>query len=540
MSHDARPCFNLWTEPWITLECLGGGTEWLGLCDALLRAHEFLAISDTSPLVVAGVHRLLVSIAQAICNPQRPADVQRLWQRGQFEPDPIHSFGARYAERFDLFSETTPFYQSIDLPMCATRENRSRRKSVSQLTVETSRSTALQHYRHGREHDEVFCPACAAGGLTTIPMFTTSGGRGLKPAFGGEPPIYVLPGGASLFQSLAASVLLPAYLPAGRSRTLDTPWWTHPPVVKAEEVPEVGYLHSLTFLVRRVRLIPEQWNGTCTRCGRACEWGVREMFFEPGEERSTEDKETAFWQDPFVAYRQTGDKRPTPIRAQAEKALWREFAGLIIPGIKDESGSPKASASVAIRPRVLDQVANLQLAKDATVYPVRCIGIRHRHGQPKIFEWLDVGFDVPPAILDDDDAVVHINRALVFTGRCEGCLTAVFKHTFGGNRSKGERHAQLKRQLQSGYWTTLAEPFRNYVLALSDPAPEQRRALSGRWADDVVAAGLTAFGKVAEVIGDRGADLRLCVQGVDRCAIALFARRSEFWIPKCEKKEALV
>ena len=518
-----EPHFNLWDEPWITLELPTGGMERLGIAATLLRAGDFTGIYDPSPLVIASIHRLLTAILQGICNPQRPPDLTRLRADRCFPTDKIKAFGTQYADRFDIFSQPMPFLQSADLPLQPTKADASRLKSVSQLTVETSRSTALDHYRHGRIFDEQFCPACAARGLVTIPSFTSSGGRGLKPSINGVPPIYVLPGGASLFESLAASVLLPDYLPAARSTNGDMPWWSRPPIVQTQEVYEVGYLQSLTFPARRVRLHPQLLTGHCTRCSEAVGWGARTMIFEMGESRS---KETAFWQDPFVAYRQ-GEKGPIPIRPQEGKALWREFAGLFLVYPKN------TKSDVTLRPRVLDQVADqeAETGNEITNRLFRCIGLR-TDNKAKVFEWLDAGFDVPTAILQDEDASLHIRYALEFASECDRELASAFRKHFGGKSQKGERHRRLKEQMRADFWSTLAAPFREFVLALGQVSITERLPQSSAWADTVVATGRAAFKQAAEAVGDDAASLRQRVQGQERCNYALNIKRKKFWVAK--------
>lgn len=517
------PRFNLWDEPWITLERPSGETERLGIAATLLRAGEFTGIYDPSPLVVASIHRLLTAIAQSICNPQRRPDLRRLWQSRCFPIDGIQTFGAQFASRFDIFSLAAPFLQSGDLPIQSTKADASKLKSVSQLTVETSRSTALDHYRHGRIFDEQFCPICAARGLVTIPAFTSSGGRGLKPSINGVPPIYVLPGGASLFESLAASVLLPDYLPGARTAKHDLAWWTHSTIVQAQEVHEVGYLHSLTFPARRMRLHPQRIEGRCTRCGEAMSWGVRTMIFEMGESRA---KETAFWQDPFVAYRQA-EKGPTPIRPQEGKALWREFAGLFLVYPKN------TKAQVTWRPRVLDQTADSEdmTGSEAASHLFRCVGLR-TDNKAKVFEWLDAGFDVPRAIVRDDDASQHIRNALAFADECEGEIARIFRKHFGGKSQKGERHRRLKEQMRAEFWSVLAAPFRDYVLDLGQASVAERLPISGAWADTVIATGRTAFRQAAEAVGDDAASLRQRVQGQESCNHTLNIKRKKFWVAK--------
>ena len=47
-----EPSFNLWTEPWITLERTDGSLAQTGIEETLLRAGEFRAIYDPSLLVM--------------------------------------------------------------------------------------------------------------------------------------------------------------------------------------------------------------------------------------------------------------------------------------------------------------------------------------------------------------------------------------------------------------------------------------------------------------------------------------------------------
>ncbi len=81
-------------------------------------------------------------------------------------------------------------------------------------------------------------------------------------------------------------------------------------VKKSSTVYEVGYLHSLTFPARRVRLHPEALPIQCSRCNGESEWAVRQMVFEMGESR---EKYAEFWFDPFAAYKIDKEK-PIPIR----------------------------------------------------------------------------------------------------------------------------------------------------------------------------------------------------------------------------------
>ena len=509
---DSIPDFNLWTEPWITLERPDGTTERRGIAQTLLHAHEYQSLYASSPLVIVGIHRLLMAILQAAFDPRKMADLRALWKARRFAESPIQTFEQQYADRFGLFSADKPFMQSADLPLQP--EKGGNPKSVSYLAMELPTRTEVTHFRHRGDADQAFCSACAAGGLVIVPAFATSGGSSFRPSINGIPPIYVLPGGSSLFESLTASLILPDYQPEVASREQDEAWWTRPALVeRSKEMHEVGYLHSLTFPARRVRLHPEPIRTACTWCGQFTEWGVRTMVFEMGECRP---RGAAFWFDPFAAYRsprEGSNKPPVPIRPVAGRALWREFVGLFLQGPSAaESTSGKKRRTQ--RPRVLNQIAALKIGEDLYTYPFRCIGMRT--DKAKVFEWIDVGFDVPASMLADETVGVVVDDAIGFATNCDTDIKSVFHSSLGGNK-KQEHFRNLKIRMGDEFWTALAEPFRQFALGLADVPVEERAEEMCRWVDVVVREAQDAFCRAAAAVGDDAVSLRQRVQGERRC-----------------------
>ena len=540
------PTFNLWTEPWIALEHDGIVTQH-SIRDALLNAHNYFAIYDPSPLVVVGVHRLLTAILQDALNPQENGDLEQWWKGGKFSADKIEQFGKQYADRFDLFSKDKPFLQSADLSLFPkTKDEQKEETTVSRLFPETPSGTLITHYRHGTEDERVFSPATMASGMVTIPPFATSGGPGLMPSINGVPPIYVLPGGKTLFESLTASLISATVLADGYATTKDDlAWWKRPmPVIvqksqkkKPEmsftehpQLSEVGYLHGLTFPARKVRLHPELLNAVCSRSGQSSEWCVKTMAFCMGES-TIEEK---FWRDPFVAYKLpapekvTGGKRkstatrgkkkgiPNPIRPMQNrgKAAWREFTGLFL----------QQKECQTLRPLFLDQLSLLSIGKRLEKYPFRCVAFQ-TDGKMKYYEWMDFGFDVPPSLLLDPDGAKWTDEALSFTTHCAATITSIFSTTFGRKAKNVERFKRLKERLEADYWTVLASEFRQFVLALGDRAKQQQTL--EEWLNTTVHRAQDAFDGAADATGDDGNTLRQIVEGKAECRKQLNILRSK-------------
>jgi CRISPR system Cascade subunit CasA len=241
---------------------------------------------------------------------------------------------------------------------------------------------------------------------------------------------------------------------------------------------------------------------------------VRQMVFEMGESRP---KDAAFWFDPFAAYKIDKEK-PIPFRPVEGKAAWREFASLFL--LTREDGNLRTR-----RPAVLEQIAALELASDQPIYPFRCIGMR-TDMKAKVFEWMEAGFEVPPAMLRDDSAGLEVREATDYAAECARIIGRSFRQYFGGKSKKSERHKGLRVRMENGYWSALAEPFRLYILkAASLPGREEARI---EWADTVHTQARTAFRTTVDSLGDEAETLAHGAIGEKWCNINLAKKRKEY------------
>lgn len=524
------PSFNLWVEPWITVETSQGALDTVSIETVLARAQKYRTLFDPSPLVVVSTHRLLVAILQDMFNPQKKRHLLDLWEADTFPPDKIDQFGKGYAHRFDLFSEETPFLQSADIPLYP--EKKGKGKAIGYLLQEQTAGTAVTHYNHTYDAQQLLCAACCAKGMLTIPAFASSGGAGIKPSINGVPPIYIIPGGETLYHSLIASLVTPNYQPEIADRENDTPWWRHDPNVgKKEELLKVGYLHSLTFPARRVRLHPEKMMQNCSRCGEKTTWGASEMAFEMGESRP---KESAFWQDPFAPYRKIKDKAPIPIRPIAGKAIWREFGGLFSPPTKD---------GIFIRPRVIGQleVRDIRDAtpyNDTTPFPFQVIGLR-TDMKMKIWEWESNGFLVPPTVLSDVETAVKIENALEFARTSEYILKRIYSQHFSGVSKQHPEAAPLKgstavkNQMLQSYWQQLGEEFQSWIMRFAPAADVE--TIFEDWLQIVIRVGTAVFHHAANQLNSGTSSALICAEAINHCRGSLHSHRNKTY-PKKEDK----
>jgi CRISPR system Cascade subunit CasA len=519
MMEDKQPSFNLWTEPWITLEKTGGGMEYQGIEQTLKNAHKYRTVYESSPLVVVGIQRLLIAIMQFVVDPQENEDLRILWNKEQFSENLINDFAEKYAQRFDLFSPDAPFMQSADLPIQPGKKDKV--SSVARLTFDVPSGTYVSHYRHGDEKDVLFCPACVAKHLVTFPAFAISGGQGIKPSINGVPPVYILPGGKNLYQSLVASLVTPFYQPEVRSRTVDFPWWLHGVNIgNSDEIYDIGYCQSLTFPARRIRVYPSSLNTKCTRCGAKTEVAVGTVVYEMGE---TRPEKAEAWFDPFVAYSEPVGNRTelTPIRPNYRRrgwAIWREFASLFLL----DRPSDDQQADNTKRPKVIDQLVELEIP-DHHPLSYRCVGLM-TDNKAKVFQWMDAGFEIPPEVLKNPEAGFEIRRGVGFATGCNSDAEQIFRNNF--RRAKSKRHEVVKRRMEETFWEQLAEPFRQHVLNMRNPGNYE--IVNKQWAELVVKRTLTLFNQASRLLGDDAEHLAQQTKAEKELYKKLEFKRKEF------------
>ncbi len=546
----ASPHFNLWTEPWIRVIRKdrredelsitpaaatrpprrrirkGRREDELSIYDCLTRAHELVGLSDPSPLVIGGTHRLLVAIVQAIYDPQDVGDIAQLLRAGQFDTNRIQQFGQQHAARFDLFDPDKPFLQTGDVRLDGRQPSgkqnaQSNAQPVARLFAEVPVATERTHFNHVTDKSHRCCPACCARGLVTVPAFAFSGGRTMHPSINGDPPVYVLPVGDTLFETLTLSLLSKDFHPraADPARGAAAIWTSDPPEVqKQHEVSAVGYIESLTFPARRMRLYPQSGETICTQCGRTTTVFVSDMLFEMGHRLTKKVK----WDDPFVAFRASKQRGLQPVRPEQGKAVWREYTTLLLQEASSE------------RPKVVEQVSRLidrGVLVERQAVRFRCIGLRTN--KAKIFEWLDEALEAPPALLTDINAARFIDAALQHANEGSQILQTVFDQHFRPERSQGGgarnnlvRFKSVRERMIADYWRQLGLGFRSFINEVSHP--KRREAAQNQWAGIIIEVAQRCFDSALEQLGGGADALRKRVEAKAECDRRFYTKRKEW------------
>lgn len=501
--------FNLWDDPWIRVLRPDGGREELGIRATLLRAHELRALHDPSPLTVAGIHRLLTAILQAISAPDSLGEIAAVLDAERFDAARIDAFGAQFRARFGLFDPAAPFMQTADVPALPDKDA----KTIAYLLIETPAGTNRAHFQHVTDDMHGLCPACCARALVVVPAFASSGGSGIKPSINGVPPIYMLPVGATLHQSLARSLTVADYQPpqADTRRPTEAAWSGAVTIPKAQERTDIGYLESLTFPARRVRLYPHMHQRHCTQCGVMTAVAVTKMLYEMGVSRP---KASELWRDPFAAFRVGGKEKLLSVKPYEGRAMWREYGTLLL-------------SDGALRPAIVAQMSDMidgEYVNRAALLSFRCVGIR-TDGKAKNYEWFDATLDVPPALLCDPAGAQVVRRALDHAETLGREMGSIFTKAFQPHKER-EWFKTLRQRMQATYWTQLAAPFRALVQETGATIPYD--TLDRQWDTQVLQTGGHVARALLAQVGDEADLLMRRVRAEHRIGGMLGTYRKEW------------
>lgn len=247
--------YNLIEVKWIPCVSSDGSVDELGLRDALVEAHNYRELGGDSPLVTASLYRLLLAVLHRLFGPEDRDAWRALWAQGHWDAAKIDAYLGEWRHRFDLFDAEYPFYQG-DHPTI-------RANPIGDLLHELSKADTL--YDHRTLNGIAATPPEAARHLICAQAFgrwMTKGPYGQLPFGVCARGINFFVKGDNLFEDLALNLIrYPTRDDVMPHDARDRPCWEMPnPFEPARSLP-FGYLDYLTWLSRRILLIPEKLDG---------------------------------------------------------------------------------------------------------------------------------------------------------------------------------------------------------------------------------------------------------------------------------------
>lgn len=489
--------FNLVDQPWVPCVAPNGRVDELSLHDALARAHEYRELGGESPLVTASLYRLLLAILHRIYGPEGRDAWRALWERGQWNLPPLEAYLAEWRHRFDLFDAERPFFQG-DHPTIP--KNR-----VGDLLHELSKADTF--FDHRTDDGVALTPAEAARHLVTAQAFgrwMTKGPYGQLPFGTCARGVVFFAKGSNLFEDLALNLVhyptQDTWLPCDLDH--DAPCWEmDDPFAPDRRVP-FGYLDYMTWLSRRILLLPESEQGQVL---------VRHAKIAPGLRMSDEMRNPAMqhkgrpkkgWKS-WVAFRE-------------ERGLWRDSATILRLPSADSS---KQDTSPPVIVEWLATLVDNDVLSASETRRLTGMGMAGDLNQYRVHFYRREELPLPLAYLSDQNNVLHLEQAI---GQAEGAghhlwgalsslATEVLFHKAAQGLSQQECEQRDNLLTSWGadrhYWAALELPFYELIADL----PRNTQPARAAWAAVVRRAAWEALEGVIAGLGEDPASLKAAV-----------------------------
>lgn len=246
--------FNLLSKPWIPVIWDKHASEprepKVGIREALNRSHEIRCISHTSPFIEFGLYRLLITIvldAYTVAG-KRPTigKIRAMVDTGHFNDLVLGDYLEAYRESFDLWSEKHPFLQ---MPTADGKTD-----AIVKMIASVPSGTKITFWHHYFESETSLNEAEAARELCATPPFCFDYAPEDICTLGGDPPLYILVYGVSLFETLVFNLPRPSGRFTVRQELKGGPAWRSPVEDSAAVPASPTIAQGWTWPVRKINL----------------------------------------------------------------------------------------------------------------------------------------------------------------------------------------------------------------------------------------------------------------------------------------------
>lgn len=477
--------FDLRREPWIP--CLDdNGMRQMSLVEVLTDAHKIRELVGETPPITIALHRLLLAILHRIHKGPKNAEAWNdLYTRGKFDAEKIEEYFDRFEDRFDLFHEKYPFYQTA-----SAREHLQNGAAIQLYFQGKNNATLFEHT--STSMPKKLSPAEAARLLIAFQGFDFGGLKADGPGAQTAPLLQsavALVRGTSLFETLMFN--LHRYdgknaQPFVFDEEADMPAWERLEEVHKKERWPDGPVDLLTWQTRKLAI------GAFENESR--ERIIKDAVIMHGfvfvKDVALHSKET------MMAYYTTkkGDRRN--VEFYDNRSLWRNSLSLF-------QNVPNQST----RPRTLTWLSDLMrgnfLARRRI--PVDFYGMvaDKSTGGGKLVSWHHDRFDLPVEYIEDSDLMADLGICLDFAEEVGSAVRAGMKRL--ADELQTDRTTFFA---EANYWSAMETRFHNLLNRLPSDTETEMRA----WFADTLQIAIKAFRDSLNSLSGTAAEVQASVK----------------------------
>jgi CRISPR system Cascade subunit CasA len=460
-----RVSFNLVDEPWIPCLTKSGEPRKMGLYGLLANAHEIRSLDMQSPLSEAALLRLLLAtLHRIVSGPRSVSEWAELYRSGKLPTQKIDDYFSKWRDRFDLFSEAHPFYQTSGLAVLD-KSGHPSPAPVTSIMVERSNGHNKTVFDHSIDAAPVcLSPAESALALITFQMYSLGGlNRKTTNLFGYQLSFYhavlvngilVAMQGENLFETFVLNLLVCNENEPVPLTEEDSPVWERDDMgATGPSVPR-GYLDYLTCKCRHILLMAE-------KCSKGV--GVRFVHVAQGEAFPDVD-------NPATIKRQKRDGSWFPLQLDPDRLLWRD-SSCLFSFDKEMDRRPKIF-------RLLGDIALKKVVPLPSRYRCNAYGLANDKANP--LAWRKEGLNIPRDLLSDQELVAYLKKGIEISEKAGAILGDSIKTFIADCLPDGCKEVNEKAKAigaLSIYWDRMERHFHLFLGGI-----EERDAALETWA----------------------------------------------------------
>ena len=407
--------FNLIDEKWIPVRFPDGTRYELGIRDTLLRAKEIAAIEDSSPLVVAALHRFLLAVLyRALEGPTDIDQAKALFKEG-LPSEKITVYLEKWRNRFSLFDEKYPFGQNPNVP-------KNEIEPWTKLTAEFNATSNKVLFDHtDTKNPGARKPKECARWLLSTMSFSLSGGRGYYPSPSPN-AMMCIPLGRNLHQTLCYSLV---HYPNRNVMSGDSALWEREPKMLPLGTPKqmaTGYADLYSWQSRMI-LLEKLPSG---------EVAVTRFVAGQGFDNPSSNP------DPMQPYKADKTHGKLPVQFREDRGTWRDFDSLL----PDNTSLPD---DTSLAPLTIQNAIRLSGRRiDSMPQSVMVLGLRYEPPSANVDFWRMERYALPGALSGEHYVRVEIKKLLSEAEDAQRSLWSACSSFARDLLSRGDRNPDSK------------------------------------------------------------------------------------------------
>ncbi len=495
--------FNLVDEKWIPCQLLNGSFGLFSLSEVLIRAHEIQTIVPKYPMEKISLSRLLLAILHRNFGPRSKKDWKSLWQDKRWDIDSLMDYFHKWHDRFDLFDEFHPFYQTINIDG-EIRPINGYTFHLAEYHLASGNNATL--FDHHTETDEIVFNYADAARLLVNAQSFAFGFRTYKDGPSARGVNFLLLGD-NLFQTLLLNMVRYDHENPFFILKEDFPAWEREnPFIPERTKPE-GYLDYLTWQSRKILLHPENEKAT-----------IRRIQVDNGLKLDVAGD--PYLKNPMMQYSKIekpahGSSPFRPLKFQEGRAIWRDSTSII-----------EINSSELDPPKALSWINECNL--DQNTIRMNSIGIASDQG--KVNFYLEELFTFPAIYLEQELLIAQLKTCLeqaeqvrkklwgAINSMSEILLSAHADHENGRRPTSNDKQSLADHiNAENQYWVQLELPF----YQLLNDLPEVGDEAIDQWQQNLQLSVWKAFAYARSIVGNSSVALKASAIGERILSISL-------------------